>query len=177
MKNTFMTIIIMTAGLSILHAQGNTDMLKQQKAEAMNSLSFMLGTWEGTGYYQQGRSERSNFDIHETIESKLDGLVYLVEGLGTSDGSPVHEAMALISWDIEKSEYVFESHTLDGRSARSSGTLKDSTFTWGFGIPDGGKIQYKMEFSNDKWHETGSYSPDGETWYTFMEMKLEKINK
>lgn len=169
--------LILVPGLVIIYGQANTDMMKQQKAEAMNNLSFMEGTWEGTGYYQQGRSDRMKFEIHETIQPKLGGLVYLVEGVGTSDGNPVHEALALISWDIDKGEYVFESHTLDGRSARASGTLEDSTFTWGFGLMDGGIIKYKMEFNDNKWHETGSFSRDGATWYPFMEMKLNKVNK
>lgn len=171
-----MTLIVMFTGIAFLQGQANTEMMKEQKAEAMNQLSFMEGTWEGTGYYQQGRSERSTFDIHESIQPKLGGLVYLVEGVGTSDGSTTHQALAMISWDIEKSEYVFESHTFDGRSARASGTLEDSTFVWGFDVPGGGKIQYTMEFNEDTWQETGTYSPDGEVWYPFMEMNLERVN-
>jgi len=177
MKKILLTLFILAPGLSMLSGQGNPEMMKQQKAEAMDRLSFMVGTWEGTGYYQQGRSERSTFDIHETIEPKLGGLVYLVEGLGTHKGDPVHNALALISWDITEGTYVFESHTFDGRTARASGTVEGSTFTWGFDVPGGGNIQYTMEFDEETWHETGKYSPDGDVWYPFMEMNLEKIKE
>jgi len=159
------------------YSQGNTEELKNQKLDAMKKLSFMIGTWEGTGWIQMGNASKETFGIHETIQEKLDGLVYLIEGHGTTEGTTTHKALAMISWNPEKGQYGFESHTFDGRSAQAVARLENRTFIWGFNTPNGGLIRYRMEFKTDhEWFETGAYSPDGETWYPFMEMTLNKLD-
>lgn len=177
MKHFFIILGILFCFIYQATGQRQSENMKKEKLEAMNQLVFMIGAWEGSGWFQMGNSPRESFEIREMIEKKLDGLVYLVEGHGTTNGTTTHHAIALISWDLEKESYRFESHTYDGRSVDTQGTLEGSTFTWGFVTPNGGRIRYRMAFENgQKWHETGAYSPDGEAWYPFLEMTLFKAD-
>jgi len=176
MKKIILIAISLIMGWQLAIGQDNSALLKEQKRTQMNKLSFMLGEWEGSGWIQMGQTAKMTFTIHETVVPKVEGLVYLVEGLGSSEGNTSHNAIALISWDNEKNKYAFESHTFDGRSANASATLEGNTFIWGFDTPNGGFVQYKLEFDDMHWHESGSFSPDGETWYPFMEMKLKKVS-
>jgi len=178
MKQFIILAIIFSGICFSINGQADAEIMKNQKLEAMNKLSFMIGTWEGTGWYQMGQDERDVFDIHETITEKLDGLLLLIEGHGTSNGQTVHKALAVISWDPDNEQYNFESHTYDGRSANATASLKGNVFTWGFDVPGRGSIQYVINISeDDEWIEKGSYSPDGEAWYPFMGMSLKRIKE
>lgn len=178
MKQIIITVIIFSMICFNISGQADTETLKTRKLESMNKLYFMIGTWEGTGWYQMGQDERDVFNIHETITEKLDGLLLLIEGHGTSNGQTVHKALAVISWDPDKKQYNFESHTYDGRSAKATATLEANIFTWGFDVPGRGSIRYVINISDDdEWIEKGSYSPDGETWYPFMGMTLKRIKE
>src|SRR5688500_19523768 len=50
--------------------------------EAMKRLDFMIGTWEGTGTMQGPPGHDNSFKITEKVESRVLGLVLVVEGLG-----------------------------------------------------------------------------------------------
>jgi hypothetical protein len=41
-----------------------------------------------------------------------------------------------------------------------------------FTLPNGGKIRYTIRVKDGVWQEAGEYSPDGNTWQTFLEMRL-----
>src|SRR5437868_9229556 len=71
-----------------------------QRAE-MKKLDWLVGEWKGAGWIQMGPQGRKEFAITETVQGKLDGLVLLIEGQGKSkeDGSTVHTALALASYD------------------------------------------------------------------------------
>lgn len=176
MRQFSVTIILFSLIWITTYSQENTETFMNQKLEAMNKLSFMTGSWEGTGWIQMGNGSKETFKVSETVQKKLRGLVYLIEGHGTTGGDTTHNAIAIISWDAEKKEYSFESHTFDGRSADASAVLEGKNFTWGFDIPGRGKIRYDLKITEDnKWNEKGFFSPDGDTWYPFMEMNLERI--
>ncbi|MCF8223863.1 MAG: DUF1579 domain-containing protein [Bacteroidales bacterium] len=178
MKQILILISISFLTLTPAHTQENTNTLKEEKLQEMNKLSFMTGSWEGSGWIQLEDGSRSSFEIYETVQEKLDGLVYLVEGLGNSGDITTHNAIALISWDPEINQYSFQTHTMDGRSANANAVLKGNTFKWGFDIPGGGKIRYDLRIiDNYKWNEKGFFSPDGNNWYPFMEMTLQRITE
>jgi hypothetical protein len=56
--------------------------------EAMGKVSFLAGRWEGSGWFQMGPGPKQEFTQTEVVEPKLDGLVFLVEGIGTSKADP-----------------------------------------------------------------------------------------
>jgi len=178
MKQFIILTIILSGICFRANGQADAEILKNQKLGYMNNLSFMMGTWEGTGWYQMGQDERDVFNIHETITEKLDGLLLLIEGHGTSNGQTVHKAFAVISWDPDNEQYKFESHTYDGRSVNANATLKGKVFTWYFDVPGRGSIRYVININeDDEWIEKGSFSSDGKTWYPFMGMTLKRIKE
>jgi len=142
--------------------------------EKMNKLSALIGDWEGSGWYQQGRSERHNIKQHEHIESKLNGTVLLVEGKGYIADTLSFNALAFFSFDQEKNSYKIESHLADGKSTIATGSFNENgQFIWGFKVPQG-NIRYTMTITDTTWNEYGEYSSDGEQWWEFMEMNLTK---
>ena len=109
----------------------------------------------------------------------LDGMVLLVEGLGkASDGSIVHQALGVISYDQGTNEYKFKTYLRDGKSGDA--WLKptgENKFQWGLDIPGRGKIRYSINIDTAKktWNEIGEFSQDGTTWMKFFEMSLTKV--
>src|SRR5262245_36597358 len=96
MKRLLWTILVCILPVALL-AQ---DPASGQRAE-MKKLDWLVGQWKGTGWIQMGPQGRKEFAQTETVQSKLDGLVLLIEGQGKSkeNGSTVHTALALASYD------------------------------------------------------------------------------
>jgi len=149
--------------------------------EAMQAVAFLAGDWHGEGWMRRGPGEPSRFTSAETVESRLDGRVLLVEGLhyaitgeGAAPGPVVHHALAVLSWDAEAGRYRFRSYLADGRSGDYGGHLEDGAFVWGMELPDGAHTRYVIRVDDGRWVERGEYSRDGETWNEFFHMELEQ---
>jgi hypothetical protein len=71
MRNKILSIIFAVLGFA--NAQAQTE---------NNPLSFMVGTWKGSGWMMTQSGKQSN-DITENVICKLDCAVLSVEGLGT----------------------------------------------------------------------------------------------
>ncbi len=54
----------------------------------------------------------------------------------------------------------------------------DLSFDWGFDLPNGGKIKYTVQFTENTWEESGTYvTPDGSNSYPTVKMALiRKVN-
>jgi hypothetical protein len=145
--------------------------VRQAKLEAMKKFERLLGKWSGSGTYYGNDGERE-FVQTESVESKLEGLVYIVEGSGmTLTGINVHQAFATISYDPEAKVYRFRTHTLEGAGADTFITPTDTGFTWEVA---GGKVRYTATVTPDEWSETGERAL-GATWKKFIEFKLKRI--
>ena len=145
--------------------------------EAMRAIGFMEGTWQGEGWMRFGPGEPETFTSRETVESRLDGRVLIVEGLhhSTSSGDVVHHALATISFDASNGKYRFDSHLASGRSGVHVGELVDGTFVWGMQIPDRGRLRYTITIDGDSWHEIGEFSADGNEWHQNFQMDLVRV--
>ncbi len=151
--------------------------------EKMKVFAGWVGRWQGEGWMQMGPGEPKKSTVDEKIEAKLDGMVYLVEGVGkainpqTKQEAVVHHALALLSYDQGSGQYKFRTHLKDGRSSDAWFTVTgENTFQWGFDIPNRGKTRYsiKLDPDNKTWNEIGEFSADGNTWNKFFEMNLKK---
>lgn len=166
--------LILAVAILMLVAQGKTQDLKKKSAE-MSKLDFMVGTWEGSGWYRTPDGKIRNFTQKEDVDSKLDGLVLVVEGKGyLENGNNIHNAFAMITYDEQSQKYSFNSHLADGKSIEADGWFNGEDFEWGFELPQGGSILYSINYENDTWTESGKYSPDGNQWYPFIEMTLKR---
>ncbi|HEY3404046.1 MAG TPA: DUF1579 family protein [Ohtaekwangia sp.] len=147
--------------------------------EKMKIFAGWEGHWQGEGAMQMGPGEPKKSKVDEQITYKLDGMVLLVEGLGkASDGSIVHQALGVISYDQGTNEYKFKTYLRDGKSGDA--WLKptgENKFQWGLDIPGRGKIRYSINIDTAKktWNEIGEFSQDGTTWMKFFEMSLTKV--
>lgn len=90
----------------------------------LDKLSSLVGTWEGTGWYQQGPDKRYEIRQTENVESKLNGTLLLVEGRGFVNDSLAFNAMAFFSYNPYKKQYVIESHLMDGKATVATGFLE-----------------------------------------------------
>lgn len=144
---------------------------------AMAPLAWLVGEWEGEGESRspQGRSVAT---VRESVESRLNGRVLVIEGIGREPsadgmGRVVHHAFGILTYDPERKQYAFRA-LRDGGVVDAETSLADGVFTWGFEIP-GGRIRFHIRQVNGEWHETGEYSAAGATWQKMLEMKLRRV--
>ena len=171
MKRLTLVLLLLAAAAPGLAEEGATD----PGLAAMQAISFFEGDWEGEGWMRRGPAEPTRFRSSETVESRLDGRVLIVEGLhhGTESGEVVHHALATISYDPDAGLYRFRSHLQDGRAGDHTGQLEDGAFVWGFEVPSG-RIRYTIRIADGHWSEIGEFSADGEQWSQFFGMELDK---
>lgn len=141
---------------------------------AMKAVAMLEGRWEGGGSMRQGPGEPDRFVGEETVESRLDGRVLLIEGKHwTPDRSRVvHHAFAVVSYDPAKQGYRFSSHLANGRGGDFPGRMEDGAFIWEMDTP-GGRIRYTIRIDGDRWHEVGHIERQGQ-WSQFFEMELRR---
>ena len=177
MKRIFLSLLSLLSLVSFPLLAQPPDTRPAQRAE-MSKLDFLVGTWKGEGWIKMPGVPRETFTQTETVRKKLDGLALLLEGHGTSQGKTVFEALALVTWDPEKSRYRFASATTEGRAGESEGRLvSGGAWEWGFALPQGGRIRYTIKLTEKgEWYEAGEYSPDEKAWHRFHEMTLQKVN-
>ena len=149
--------------------------------DEVKKLAFMVGQWKGAGWLEYAPGQRSAFVITETIQSKLDGLALLIEGVGKrkidgkGEGDTIHQALAVLSYDDKARRYRFLTHTAEGRYADADVKLIEGGWQWGLQFPGGMAIRYTIKIAGkDEWHEIGERTTDGKTWQQFHEMTLER---
>ncbi len=139
-----------------------------------NELDFMVGTWEGEGWFTQQGAEPVQVTVKETVVAKAGGTALAIDGLGSNaDGKVVHDAFGIICRNPDGTLRFLafrDGHVADGLMTREA----DGSMVWGF-KHQAGEVQYTIEFKEDVWHESGRFSPDGETWYPFFEMTLKRV--
>lgn len=179
MKNVLFLLLLFVASI-LQKAEAQPQSGNKEK---MKVFAAWEGQWKGDGWMQMGPGEPKKSTVEEKIESKLDGTVYLVEGVGkamnpeTKQEMVVHHALALLSYDQGSGQYKFRTHLKDGRSSDAWFTVTgENTYQWGFDIPNRGKTRYsiKIDPKAKTWNEVGEFSADGNSWNKFFEMNLTK---
>lgn len=182
MKNLFITCALFL-GLAIghAHAQGlgkASDALKQE----MQKLSYFVGKWKGEAIAKQRNGPDTKVAQEENIQYKLDNTLLLIEGTGrnpVNTSEIVFNALAIVTYDEAAKAFKFRSHLKDGSQTDAYFKIVgENHFEWGFDVPNNAKIRYYIELDPKAktWNETGEYSPDGTTWYPFIELKLTKLD-
>lgn len=138
----------------------------------VSKLAFITGQWKGQGWMMMAGGKKSVFDQTENIQFKLDSTAILIEGLGKNDGKVIHNAMAIVSYNKEDKNYVFQSYLQNGRRGEFKGELIDGKFYW---YPNK-NMRYIIELNEkDQWYEIGEMKR-GDDWYQFFEMTLDRID-
>ncbi len=151
-------------------------------SEEMKKLAFLAGDWRGEGWIEMGPGKRSMFIQTETVQSKLNGTVLIVEGLGkgkiggTGEEGVIHNALAVISYDSAAKKHQFRAFRADGNYIDATATVGDKQLVWGFRDPQRGtEIRYTIKLTDvGQWREVGEFSMDGKQWRQFFEMTLQR---
>ncbi|HVG19968.1 MAG TPA: hypothetical protein VNI02_13035 [Blastocatellia bacterium] len=177
MKKTI-ALLLLAALPIIAEAQ---DPSLSQRAE-MKKLDFLLGQWQGEGWIVLGKGERRTFKQTETVQSKLDGLLIVVDGLGKGkipgkqEEVVVHNAFAVASYDNGAKTFRWRAYRADGFTLDTDASVGENSLAWGFRSPQGGDIRFTIRLTEkDQWHEVGEYSQDGKSWNKFFEMTLQRV--
>jgi len=173
MKNTIKLILVI-AGISVASlclAQSEENISK----EKIKQLDFLLGEWSGGGWMMNQDRTRSDFTQTEKIEMELNGAVLVIHGQGwDTDSKPIHNALGIISYDTKEEKYSMLAMLENGQQTNAELELiSENQIKWWFAVP-GGTIKYQLTFEGDAWTEKGEFSPDGNTWYPFIEFTLIK---
>jgi hypothetical protein len=175
MKTLSATLVLLLSISTFGMTQDDPTIGKQK--EAISKLaSFMEGTWQGPGWMKKGQSAPISVNTTETVEVKTGGTTLLINGLGMLPESDniVHDALAIIHYDVATGTYQFGAHLATGLHKQVTGTLEDNVFVWGFDLPNNASIRYTITFADNTWKEVGEYSPDTNQYYQFFEMNLTK---
>ena len=176
MRTFWITIVI---ALLFVPGPGAQEGPAESNRTNMQKIAFLVGEWQGGGGISMGPT-RSSFRSHESVQSRLDGQVLVIEGVhegvdGAAVGKVVHHAIAIVSWDQEAGAYRFNSHMVNGRSGDFTGRYEDGAFVWSMTNPQAGQIRYGIRLTDDgRWHEVGERSADGQRWSQFFEMTLRR---
>ncbi|MGI9036067.1 MAG: hypothetical protein ACR2GD_08520 [Pyrinomonadaceae bacterium] len=177
MNNIKNLLLILFCLLSPVGIMTQSDSLAKQQ-EALKKLDFLVGNWQGAGWIMLGQGKRETFTINETVQSKVNGTVLLVEGAGkNAENKLVHNALAVLSFDAEKQNYRWHAFTLNGNSVEVIPQVSDKKFVWGFRLPQG-ETRFTITL-NEKgnWFEIGEFLPDGgKNWFKNFEMELKKVS-
>ncbi|MEP7337072.1 MAG: hypothetical protein ABI977_04960 [Acidobacteriota bacterium] len=175
--------IILVLGLLLMPIAALAQTQNTSSAAEMKKLEFLTGDWKGEGWIDMGPGGRSTFKQTEAVQSKLNGTVIIVEGLGTgklaSSGQEgvVHNALAVISYDSSAKKFLFRAFRADGNYIDANVTMGEKGLIWGFRNPQqGGEIRYTIKLTDaGQWLEIGEFSTDGKQWRKFFEMTLQRV--
>jgi hypothetical protein len=165
--------------LPLIAAAQMPDFKRDEQIAEMKKLAWMVGEWRGMGSMQMGPGHAETSQVYERIESKLDGLAILVEGIGVKKGADgketkVHHALATISWSPECKCYRFPAHTAQGSFVNAEMRIVGDAVVWGFKTGPM-EIRYTIRHTEKgQWNEVGDRSMDGKTWQRFFEMTLDR---
>src|SRR5690554_1538689 len=178
-KQTLLILAVLSISLSSFAQM--PDFSERCKSE-MQKLAFFVGDWKGTAVHNS-REGQITIMQSEHIEWKLQETVLTIEGTGIQKNRQngmeeiAFQALAVINFDPMDNEFKFKSFVKEGHSTDAYFKVdEDNKFEWGFDIPTGGKVRYKITLDEEKntWYEIGEYSPDGTQWIKTIEMNLEK---
>lgn len=143
--------------------------------EAVGKLSFLEGNWEGGGWVQTGPDERIEFRQTELVETRLDGGLLLVEGIGHDTGDAprrVHHALAVAAYDPITDSVRWLAFVPGRPVVDVEPLIGDGHMQWGFEPAPGARVRFRIDVEERTWHQVGEFSRDGESWHEFIEMTL-----
>jgi len=177
MKN-LLFVFITLLGHTISSVLAQSPAPENHKQE-MQKLAYMAGKWKGEASIRQPNGALIQVSQEEDIQFKLDGTILMVEGTGRNEeGNVVFNAIGIISYNPDTKSFGMKSHLLDGKQTDAYFKIQtENNFEWGFTLANNARIRYNiiMNPQENSWKEKGEYSPDGTTWYPFMEMNLTKL--
>ena len=141
--------------------------------DAMKKLDYLTGKWTGEAVLFRGPGQPEKLIQSEEVQSKLDGLLLLVEGTGRdATGKIVFRALATISYDDIAKKYFFRAYN-DGRYLDTELSVNENGWEWR--QPAGpGSVRYTMRRNGNEWVETGEFTMGDAAPRKTIEMRVHK---
>ena len=179
---TAIGVLVWTLAVGTSHnLAGQAQKPPAAQLEAMKKLSFLVGEWQGEGWTEFVPGQRNTSPIREVVQSKLGGLLLVVEGLGKKkvpgkdEEVVTHNAVGFLYYDDKAKLYRMRSFTADGRSVDAEAGFTDKGFQWAFQV-NNISIRYTVKLNEkDEWFEIGEIAMDGKSWRQFHEMTLQRV--
>jgi hypothetical protein len=176
LRNVLLLLALMSTGATAQQSMATT-----QRA-ALDKLAWLEGEWRGPATMVIGPGERHSADQWEKIFRAAGGTVLVIQGIGKISeagpmhGNVIHDAFAVIYWDVERRQYTIKTFVANGNSLETKAEVGDGKVVWGFDHPQAGSMRYTITLTpSGDWREIGEMSRDkGATWMQFMEMNLKK---
>jgi hypothetical protein len=122
--------------------------------EAMRKLDFLVGRWKGPVTVVRGAGEPLHLTQTENVESRLDGLVLVIEGKSTgADNNAAFQALASIAFDEATHTYRFRAYN-DGHYLDTELTVLLNGFSWGFAAGPAHIVNTMHLTAKGQWQET-----------------------
>jgi hypothetical protein len=122
--------------------------------EAMRKLNFLVGRWRGPVTVARGPGEPMHLTQTEDVESRLDGLVLLIDGKSTgADGDAPFQALATIAFDEATHTYRLRAYN-DGHYLDAELTVLVDGFSWGFAAGPAHIVNTMHLTGKGQWQET-----------------------
>jgi hypothetical protein len=175
MKKKIFTLLSVVLTVMIGYSQPSMkpDSLTQK---AMEKISFLAGKWSGKGWIQMGK-DKHHFTQSELVIQKVNKTVIVIDGLGVDieTNQTIHQAFAVISYDLANTKYLMRAFKSDGNYIDAQAKVDENgSFVWGFTHPQAGQMRYTIKLVEGKWVETGEMSRSENSWFQFFEMTLSK---
>lgn len=149
----------------------------------MKKLDFLVGKWKGEGWMEMRPGQRQSYTINESAQRKVEGMVLLIEGLGTTrmpdkpEEVPVHKAFAIVDYDEKTKLFRLRAYRAGGGAIDTEPKVGENSLIWGFRDARGGEVRFTIKLNEKgQWFEIGEYSGDGKTWRKFLEMTLSRVS-
>jgi hypothetical protein len=151
LSKTLLRVALLISFALSLAAQPPDPLILQR--EAMRKLSFLAGHWSGPVTIVRGPGETLHLTQTEDVDYKLDGLVLLVQGTGTSaDGKTQFSALATIAFDEASRTYRFRAYN-DGHYLDTELSVHDNGFSWGFSAGAAHIVNTMHLAAHGEWNE------------------------
>jgi hypothetical protein len=163
---------ILSFSLSVPAQQPASNSADVQR-EAMRKLSFLAGHWSGPATIFRGPGEALHLTQTEDVEYKLDGLILLIQGKGTSaDGKVLFSALATIAYDDAAQTYRFRAYH-DGHYLDTELSVPADGFSWSFTVGPAQIVNTMQLTGKGEWHEVSEATVPGNPRHRSVEMLLQ----
>lgn len=167
MKIILIILLMFIAGTATGQESQDVNVLKEE----IQKLSFIVGEWEGEGWMMGRDGTKHSFLQSENVQFKLDSTAILIEGIGKSENQIIHNAIAVIRFNLNEGNYTFTSFLSTGQGGEFIGEVIDEKFYW---YPNE-NMRYIIELNDEgQWFEKGEIKQSGK-WLQFFEMTLNRV--
>ena len=163
-------MIALLSFLAVLHPGQTPPSAKAKMAE----LSFLVGTWQGSGWQARGE-DKDTFNGTEVARFSAGETALVIEGhqFGTVNGSAGlrerYNGLVVITWNAEKSCYRMAQQFSTGSYVEYEGRLVDGALLW--------KVQENLSVSlqvkDGEWLEQ-AFLTNGEDKTVIFELTMKK---